>query len=402
MAPPLKAPFPWFGGKRRVSHVVWERFGDVPNYVEPFAGSLAVLLGRPHAARNETVNDLDCHIANFWRALQAEPDAVAHYADWPVNEADLHARHQWIHDQEAFRERMHADPHHYDVKVAAWWVWGISAWIGGGWCREPQNQKKPRTLKTSIGIHRSGLNQQRPNLNAPGTGVHRGVPDRRRPGLAPPKGMHRGEIRECDKKKRPDLKQRGGKGSHRKTPQISGTGWRHQGVADDRLHDKLWQQVPHLSGERMGTNAPSVRSAGLLDYFNALAARLRRVRVCCGEWIRILGPSPTEHVGITAVFLDPPYGVQTRDKVYNQDSLTVAEAYRIWCIEKGVRPKLRIALCGYDGEHNDLELHGWVKTAWKAAGGYGARNPDNENAKRERIWFSPHCLNSGPLFEGLE
>ncbi len=43
----LKAPFPWFGGKSRVAHLVWERFGDVGNYVEPFAGSLATLLGRP-------------------------------------------------------------------------------------------------------------------------------------------------------------------------------------------------------------------------------------------------------------------------------------------------------------------------------------------------------------------
>lgn len=39
----LKAPFPWFGGKSRVAPQVWERFGDVDNYVEPFAGSLAVL-----------------------------------------------------------------------------------------------------------------------------------------------------------------------------------------------------------------------------------------------------------------------------------------------------------------------------------------------------------------------
>lgn len=35
----LRAPFPWFGGKRRVASLVWERFGNVPNYVEPFAGS---------------------------------------------------------------------------------------------------------------------------------------------------------------------------------------------------------------------------------------------------------------------------------------------------------------------------------------------------------------------------
>lgn len=41
----LKAPFPWFGGKSRAAHLVWERFGAVGNYVEPFAGSLAVLGG---------------------------------------------------------------------------------------------------------------------------------------------------------------------------------------------------------------------------------------------------------------------------------------------------------------------------------------------------------------------
>lgn len=102
----LKAPFPWFGGKSRVAGLVWQRFGDVLNYVEPFAGSLAVLLGRPFAARTETVNDKDAYLANFWRAAAADPEQVAFYADWPVNEADLHARHLWLVNQVDFRERM--------------------------------------------------------------------------------------------------------------------------------------------------------------------------------------------------------------------------------------------------------------------------------------------------------
>ena len=42
----LKAPFPWFGGKSRAAHLVWERFGNVRAYVEPFFGSGAVLLRR--------------------------------------------------------------------------------------------------------------------------------------------------------------------------------------------------------------------------------------------------------------------------------------------------------------------------------------------------------------------
>jgi hypothetical protein len=37
---------------------------------------------------------------------------------------------------------------------------------------------------------------------------------------------------------------------------------------------------------------------------------------------------------------------------------------------------------------------GWECVAWKAAGGYKgqAKDGDNANAKRERLWFSPHCL----------
>ncbi|NJN53277.1 MAG: DNA adenine methylase [Anaerolineae bacterium] len=163
----LKAPFPWAGGKSRVAHIVWPRFGNVVNYVEPFAGSLAMLLARPFPPRTETVNDADAFLANFWRSVQADPDTVAYYADSPVNEADLHGRHRWLvnaipqpqvippefdtpelqaaylagwqasynpHDPHAMRERLMTDPHYYDAKVAGWWVWGLSAWIGGGWC----------------------------------------------------------------------------------------------------------------------------------------------------------------------------------------------------------------------------------------------------------------------------
>ena len=63
-------------------------------------------------------------------------------------------------------------------------------------------------------------------------------------------------------------------------------------------------------------------------------------------------------------------------------------------------PLLRIALCGYEGEH-DMPAS-WECVAWKAAGGYGGQSQDhdNPNAKRERIWFSPHCLGGkqGSLF----
>ena len=47
------APFPWFGGKRRVAPIVWDALGDVPGYIVAFAGSRAVLPRRPHWAKVE-------------------------------------------------------------------------------------------------------------------------------------------------------------------------------------------------------------------------------------------------------------------------------------------------------------------------------------------------------------
>jgi DNA adenine methylase len=46
------------------------------HYVEPYAGSLAVLLAKPTSA-HETVNDLDQALVTFWRVLRERPDELA-------------------------------------------------------------------------------------------------------------------------------------------------------------------------------------------------------------------------------------------------------------------------------------------------------------------------------------
>jgi len=53
----LAAPFPYFGGKSGACETVWKAFGTVDNYVEPFAGSAAMLLGAQDGAR---FCDKDC------------------------------------------------------------------------------------------------------------------------------------------------------------------------------------------------------------------------------------------------------------------------------------------------------------------------------------------------------
>jgi len=134
----------------------------------------------------------------------------------------------------------------------------------------------------------------------------------------------------------------------------------------------------------------------LYEWMIALSNRLRYVRVCCGDWSRVCGEAPTVHNGLTGVFLDPPYAdTAGRSEVYSVDDTQVAHAVREWAIERGDDPRMRIALCGYEGEH--VMPDSWECVAWKARGGYGSQgnNRGRANAGRERIWFSPHCLKPG-------
>jgi hypothetical protein len=297
--------------------LIWRAFGNVPNYVEPFAGSLATLLARPHAPKVETVNDLDGMISNFWRATRDKADEVARHADWPVNEADLHARHRWLVDQlPGMTERLIADPEYSDPRIAGWWVWGICAWIGNGWCMRDER----------FGLQHRSL----PDVGSPGHGIH--IPAGKKPLTHRNKGVHR------------------------------------NGAGD------------------------------LVELFAALARRLRGVRVCCGDWTRVLGRSTlgidTRH-GMTpcGVLLDGPYAHEARDKkLYRHDDPAVSSAVRTWAIENGENPALRIALCGWEGEHAMPST--WTQVAWRSKG-------SGKNRGKERIWFSPHCLpavNDGELF----
>ncbi len=400
----LRAPFPWFGGKSRVAHVVWDRFGDVDNYVEPFAGSLAVLLARPTKPQTETVNDLDCYLANFWRSLRLDPDELTEHADGPVNEADLHARHQWLVDQGGFRERMKTDPDFHDSKIAGWWVWGISQWIGSGWCSRPDWQGRTNAGRVDRGIHR-----KRPMVEADhdGRGVHRKLPAVGDDGRGVPRQI-------------PSLRGDAGMGVNRQIPHLGDAG-RGGGPSDSSPgrcgEGPVPEKRPALSGHGSGFGIHAERSAALLEYFHELAARLRRVRVCCGDWTRVLGPSVTIKHGMCGIFLDPPYdmrvvsdkrsnrdGAAPTDKLYANHDNDLSLAVRKWAIENGGNTLLRIALCGYEGEH---EMPGtWECVAWKAAGGYGSQRADgkgSDNANRERIWFSPACLRpQESLFHGLE
>jgi D12 class N6 adenine-specific DNA methyltransferase len=92
----LTSPFPFYGSKRYVIDEVWQRLGSPIQYIEPFCGSAAILLGAPKPASLEIINDGSGFIANFWRAAKAQPAEVARWADYPISHVDLGARHIWL------------------------------------------------------------------------------------------------------------------------------------------------------------------------------------------------------------------------------------------------------------------------------------------------------------------
>jgi hypothetical protein len=303
----LAAPFPWFGGKRRAAAKVWEAIGDVGGYVEPFAGSAAVLLARPafRGRRVETINDADGWLVNAWRSIQLSPDAVADHAHGPVTEVDYHARLAWLQERRTpdLVAWLEGDPEHHDAKAAGWWLYVLACGIGDPFGPGP---------------------------------------------------------------------------------------WR---VVDGHLRDA--RELPHLGDAGQGVNRelPHLGNAGrgvIAAYMAALARRLARVRIVCGDWRRALTPAVTRATagnGTVGIFLDPPY--TTGANLYAESGHGVANAVREWCL---AAPRdYRIVLAGYLDDHDAVLGSGWRKEAGRAGGGAGYCT-DPRAGRRERLWLSPACV----------
>ncbi len=369
-AGPISAPFPYPGGKSGVAAEVWERFGKLDNLVDPFCGTLALELAAPELPPVITCGDADGMLCNFWRAISADPEEVAHHADWPVMEIDLHARHAYLVKRIPWlTERLMGDPSWCDPKLAGWWVWGICAWIGGGWC----SGKGPWAEVGGRLLHRTEREDG-------GAGIR----------LKKPRCGNEVSINAA--------------GVRRKLPNLTagyggGTGIHGAGVA---------VQLPHLGGGSTPGRGQGLNSGGapdILPWFQALQARLRRARFTCGDAFRALTPSVTYRHGLTGIFLDPPYINGDMEYSAGDPDPDLHERLVAWCRENEGNPQLRIALCGHEG---DYDLPGWSVHRWKAKGGYGnqGKGPDGEsldaedNRHKEAVWFSPSCLASrqGRLF----
>lgn len=71
----MKPPICYFGGKSTLGPAIAELLPKHGHYVEPYAGSLAVLLAKK-PSDHETVNDLDGDLMTFWRVLRDRADEL--------------------------------------------------------------------------------------------------------------------------------------------------------------------------------------------------------------------------------------------------------------------------------------------------------------------------------------
>jgi DNA adenine methylase len=114
-SPPAHA---YFGSKVRQASAIVGLFPEHRTYLEPFAGSAAVLLAKKTSAI-EIFNDLDSLVVNFYRVLRDRPDELARSCeltpysraefrrayenlDAPANELEL-ARRFWVVAMQSYR-----------------------------------------------------------------------------------------------------------------------------------------------------------------------------------------------------------------------------------------------------------------------------------------------------------
>ena len=333
-------------------------------------GSLAMLLLRPGPfVGTETVNDADGFLANFWRAVRLDPAAVAEHADWPVNENDLHARHVWLREQRAtLTRRLEGRPRFFDAKIAGWWVLGPVLLDRLGMVRRGPVGPVVRWSEVD-GVPPArppGRRRARgqPPARPPGQRRARGQPPARPPGRCRARGQPpTGPPGRCRARGQPQTGPPGRCRARRQATPGEGSTANGSGDAGRLLRGPV-RPAPAGPGvlRRLdaGLRADTDRQAGVDRRLPRSALRRHGQADAIDSTARTASPSPTRSAS----------GPSTT----------------------GATRKLRIALCGYAGEH-DMPAD-WAEWAWKAKGGYGSQSKahDNPNAKRERIWFSPHCL----------
>lgn len=158
----MRPLFPYFGSKGRAASLVWEALGDPDLYLEPFAGSLAVLLARPSVPRVEVAVDTDGLIVNFFRTLRSDPGALLDAVPLPVAEVDVWAAQaRLIERAESLTEHLRTSPYYFNAPLAGLWWYGISSWLGSGFPGRRPARQRPHIDRSLKGLHSKGMHDDR-------------------------------------------------------------------------------------------------------------------------------------------------------------------------------------------------------------------------------------------------
>ena len=151
--------------------------------------------------------------------------------------------------------------------------------------------------------------------------------------------------------------------------------------------------TPHVSHTGSGIHT-NKRRGQLPRLLQDLQVRLHAVRILCGDWQDSLTTTILFGSGApVGILLDPPYRQDRRDRRLYATDNAGAPAVRAWALQHGNDDRLRLALCGLDGEHQMPE--GWSAHRWQARGGMVNTKHHGRGSgetRQEVVWFSPHCL----------
>ena len=397
----LRSPYPWPGGKSPCLDIIADNIGGVTTLVDPFLGSGVVPLNYPHPVRRVIVNDKNGMLTNAWRSMQADPEAVAAHADWPISHIDLQARGNYLRDSlPDLHERVLGDWRYYDPELAGLWLWVVCNSIDMGRSVSMQDIRSlsgrvPKDCATGHGIQGEG----RVSMRVPSSGTRQGVgtaqehPDPNERQYIPPGGFPRGVQARGDAS-RPNLNKTGGVGN----------GIQSHGV------DRSRPNIPWHIGEgiqRKSEYDPEHPGARLIPWLRAIQERIFRWIILSQDWRKVLdsrtvlGLLPSVPHQTVGIILDPPYDSgQGRSRMYAEDSFSVAGEVRRWLLtphkmlgtEPWRHPKMKIVYCGFEGDFPETELPDARKILWQRKGGMeftSGKQPDHD--RQECLWFNPTC-----------
>ena len=173
----FKSLFPYFGGKSKIAPVVWDLLGGINNYVEPFVGSGACFFLMPYTLNpTTTINDASGLMANLWRSIQRDHEAVALEASKLLGETDLHACElEALAISDDLTKRLEADIDYFNPVIAGRYLWGLCNKIGGfavdggPWV----NHNGVLTDSRRIECGGRGISRELPHLGNCGRGISR-------------------------------------------------------------------------------------------------------------------------------------------------------------------------------------------------------------------------------------